>query len=142
MTKFDGHNSYDQFFWSRVVWHSHVRSYVANPTWHDCDQIRRSYNRFSPVQLHPLHGPSPTTQPIYYLFSCKFWSVTWAKTNNSAFYFLGQCLLQFINFLFRPFYLGAGPTSEIGPTCQASLKMVPHVRNFEIFQINSKRWSH
>ena len=64
MTNLEGHNIYDQFFWSCAICHGHVRSYMDNPTWQYCDQIRRSLIEISPAQIGVFYGASPTIQPI------------------------------------------------------------------------------
>ena len=38
----EGHKIYDQNNWSYTVTHGHVKSYVDNPTWQNCDQMGRS----------------------------------------------------------------------------------------------------
>ena len=117
VTKLEGHNIYDQFFWSCAICHGHVTSYVDNPTWQYCDQIRRSLIGISPAQIGVFYGPSPTIQPINIFFPCQFWSATWAYSIILGFLFSVRGLFGPTDYIFS--FSISGFTFQVGPNMQA-----------------------
>ena len=68
MTILDRHNLYDDPISSRAVCASHVRSYVAKPTWQNYDEIISSWLKISPVHFGGLYGPSSINSAFLYIF--------------------------------------------------------------------------
>ena len=56
-------------------------------------------DQIQPGPVQRLIGPSPTIRPIHF-FYVNFGRLSWAKSNNLGFYFLGPGLSRFISFLF------------------------------------------
>ena len=118
-----GSRIYDQLFWSYAASHWHVRSYVANPTWQYCDQMRRSLIRISPAQIGVLYGPSPTIQPIYIFF------LPILISYMGLFYHLWLFIFGPWPFWTKNYSSSSpmGPSCQVGPSCQG------HFLQFTIF---------